>query len=161
MKTVLSFIGMILFSANAFTQTSYELTCRAKAKEIAANTYSSCVTEARNTQVEQIRSSYQKELAALKNKYDRELKKMNGGHATAKNGKSVKTLGTQDIQPSTPVKGVAKTLPTKAPQSEAAPVQAVSEGAKVVAVNPDKGTDSLEKEASDADQVEIIDMPTE
>ncbi|QDK38074.1 hypothetical protein [Bdellovibrio sp. NC01] len=155
MKTVLSFIGMILFSANAFTQTSYELTCRAKAKEIAANTYSTCVTESRNAQVEQIRSSYQKELTALKSKYDRELKKMNGGQASAKaTAKSVN-------HPSTPVKGIAKTLPTKAPQSEAAPVQVVSEGAKVVAISPDKGTESLEKEASDADQVEIIDMPTE
>lgn len=162
MKTVFSFFAMILFTANAFPQTSYELTCRAKAKEIAAQTYSSCVTEARNTQVEEIRTNYQKELMALKSKYDKELKKMGGG-SSKKSAKSTPVNTEAQTAPVVlPTKGIAKQLPARnVHSSEAAPVQTVSEGAKVIAVGGDKGAASLEKEASDADQVEIIDMPTE
>ncbi|WP_374073388.1 hypothetical protein [Bdellovibrio bacteriovorus] len=158
MKTILSFFATILFTANAFTQTSAELTCRAQAKEIAMQTYSSCITEARNNQVEEIRKNYQKELSDLKAKYDKELKKMNGGKKAAKHsaGPTVK-----EVQAPRPVKGIAKQLPGKAPvSSEAAPVQTVSEGTKVVAVGSEEDS-GLEKEAAEADQVEIIEMPTE
>ncbi len=161
MKTVFSFFAMIFFTANAFPQTSYELTCRAKAKEIAATSYSSCVTEARSAHVEEIRSNYQKELSALKSKYDKELKKMGGGTGTS-NKKTAKAPTVLEVQNAQPVRGIAKQLPAKSTNHiDATPVQTVSEGAKVVAVGTDKSADSLEKEASDADQVEIIDMPTE
>ncbi|MDG0816369.1 hypothetical protein [Bdellovibrio svalbardensis] len=164
MKTVFSFFAMIFFTANAFPQTSYELTCRAKAKEIAASTYSSCVTEARSAHVEEIRSNYQKELSALKSKYDKELKKMGGGQASSKKASKAPTIA--EAQSTQPVRGLAKQLPAKTTHHiDATPVQTVSEGAAVVAVGSDQGmgksADSLEKEASDADQVEIIDMPTE
>lgn len=160
MKTIFSFFSLILFTANAYPQTSYELTCRAKAKELAATTYSSCVTEARNSHVEEIRSSYQKELSALKSKYDKELKKMGGTQASAK--KTTKAPTVSEVQNAQTVRGVPRQLPAKASTYiDATPVQTVSEGAKVVAVGTDKSADSLEKEASDADQVEIIDMPTE
>ena len=163
MTTVLSFFALTFISTNAFSQSSYELTCRAKAKEVASETYSSCVTEARNSHIEQIRNNYQKELAALKSKYDKELKKMAPGSAK----KEAKAAAEQDdSQPavvlSPKVKGIAKKLPSKAAnQSEAAPIRSVSEGSKVVAVGSDKGAASLEKEASDADQVEIIETPAE
>ena len=75
MKTVLSFFVTTLFANFALGQTNAaEVTCRAQAKEMALQSYSSCITQARNQQVEQIRSDYQKELAALKAKYDKELK---------------------------------------------------------------------------------------
>lgn len=161
MKTALSFFATILFTANAFTQTSAELTCRAQAKEIAMQTYSSCITEARNNQVEEIRKNYQKELSDLKSKYDKELKKMNGGKKTAKRTAPPTVKEVQAVPAPRPVKGIAKELPGKAPvSSEVAPVQTVSEGTKVVAVGSEEDS-GLEKEAAEADQVEIIEMPTE
>ena len=158
MKTVFSFLITVLFSANAFTQTAAELSCRAQAKEIAMQTYSSCITQARNSQVEEVRKNYQKELADLKAKYDRELKKMTGGKsATASAPSKIKQMPA-----SRPVKGIAKELPSKATVgTETAPVQHVSEEAtKVVAVSSEDAS-GIEKEASDADQVEIIEMPVE
>ncbi|WP_373997581.1 hypothetical protein [Bdellovibrio bacteriovorus] len=158
MKTILSFFATILFGANAFTQqTSAELTCRASAKEIAMQTYSACITEARNNQVEEIRKNYQKELSELKAKYDKELKKM-GGKKSAKN--SAPTV--KEVQAARPVKGIAKELPGRtAITTETAPVQTVSEGTKVVAVGSEDAPNALEQEASDADQVEIVEMPVE
>lgn len=158
MKTVFSFLITVLFSANAFTQTAAELSCRAQAKEIAMQTYSSCITQARNNHVEEVRKNYQKELADLKAKYDRELKKMTGGKpATASAPTKVKQMPA-----SRPVKGIAKELPVKATvEADTAPVQNVSEETtKVVAVSSEDAS-GIEKEASDADQVEIIEMPVE
>lgn len=160
MKTVFSFIAMILFTSNAFPQTSYELTCRAKAKELAAQTYASCVTEARNAQVDQIRTNYQKELAALKSKYDKELKKMAGSSNSTTSHTSKKTA--KNASKAQNSQAVATQLPVKAGgTADATPVQTVSEGSKVVAVGSDKGSENVEKEASDADQVEIIETPAE
>lgn len=160
MKTVLSFFATIFFSLSALPQTSAELTCRAQAKEVALQTYSSCITEARNSQVDEIRKNYQKELSDLKAKYDQELKKMGSG--SAKKGRN--TAPTAKVQKA-PVaaKGIAKQLPGKAPvaSDDAMPVQTVSEGTKVVAVGTEESSDALEKEAADADQVEIIEMPVE
>lgn len=86
---------------------SLELTCRAKAKDIAAKAYDSCFTEARTQQIEQIRKEYQKQLADLKAKYDRELKKVSGkkvasGKASAATGSTPKATH-----------GIAKSLPTR------------------------------------------------
>lgn len=163
MKTVLSFFVVVLCSANAFTQNSAEVSCRAKAKELAAQSYSSCVIEARNAQVEEIRTSYQKELSALKSKYDKELKKIGGAKAAkkSKGSPTVQEVQAAQVAPAPVTKGIAKQLPVKALRSEAEPVQSVSEGTKVVPVGADKGSDSLEKEAADADQVEIIENPAE
>ncbi|NUN06681.1 MAG: hypothetical protein HUU57_13080 [Bdellovibrio sp.] len=156
MKTVFSFFVTILVSTNAFTQTSAELTCRAQAKEIAMQTYSSCITQARNSHVEEVRKNYQKELADLKSKYDKELKKLSGSKAQAPAAKIKQTPASR------PVKGIAKELPGKASVSstDAAPVQTVTEGTKVVSVSSEAASD-LEKEAEDAEQVEIIEMPVE
>lgn len=159
MKTILSFFATVFFSLSALPQTSAELTCRAQAKEAALQTYSSCITEARNSQVDEIRKNYQKELSDLKAKYDHELKKMGSGAS-----KKARTAPTAKVQ-KTPVatKGIAKQLPAKAPvaSDDAMPVQTISEGTKVVAVGTEESSDALEKEASDADQVEIIEMPVE
>lgn len=153
MKTVFSFFATILFSASALPQTAAELTCRAQAKEMAVQTYSSCITEARTTQVDEIRKSYQKELADLKAKYDKELKKMGG---------ATKATPVKSVPAPVPTKGVAKQLPSKTPTSfDAAPVQQVTEGTKVVAVGTEEATEGLEKEAAEADQVEMIEMPVE
>ncbi|MBC7465448.1 MAG: hypothetical protein H7256_05600 [Bdellovibrio sp.] len=73
------FIFSLLLSKTGFAQASYELTCRNKAKEIAADTYKGCMTEQRQVQIEQIRKDYKDKLSKLKNHYDKELKKLSSG----------------------------------------------------------------------------------
>ncbi|XGC79513.1 hypothetical protein ACES2L_09255 [Bdellovibrio bacteriovorus] len=153
MKTLLAFFSTILFSVSAISQTSAEVTCRAQAKEAAVQTYSSCITTARANQVEEIRKNYKEELAALKAKYDKELKKMSG---TAKTEKSV----VRTSQAPRPVKGIAKSLPSKSPSTvEVQEVETVSESNKVVAVGNEDS--QLENEAAQAEQTEIVEMPVE
>lgn len=169
MKTVLSFFATILVSANAFSQNaSSEIMCRGQAKEIAMQTYSTCITQARATQVDEVRKAYQKELTDLKSKYDQELKRIGGG-TSASSKKAVKNAApvqaNKNLKTAKPVKGIAKELPSKnAESSETMPVQTVSEGAKVVAAVPDSainGTDPVEVEAAQAAEIEIIDMTGE
>lgn len=61
---------------------SSELTCRNKAKEIAAETYKNCMTEQRQSQIEKIRKDYKNELSQLKSRYDKELKKISSGKSS-------------------------------------------------------------------------------
>lgn len=177
MKTIFSFIATVLFSANGFGQTSSssEVMCRGQAKEAAMQTYSSCITVARNNQVDEIRKNYQKELAAVKAKYDRELKKMGAGSnkKSAKNAApTVKEVRAAALPPKA-TKGLAKELPTKQViQTEALPVQtAPTEDTKVVSVNMNdsdtnyaannKSADIIETESAEAERVEIVEMPVE
>lgn len=168
MKTVFSFFATVLFSANAFSQSaSSEIMCRGQAKEVAMQTYSTCITQARATQVDEVRKAYQKELADLKTKYDQELKRI--GNGSAANKKSAKNAApvqaSKPLKTAKPVKGIAKELPTKnAESSETMPVQTVSEGSKVVAAAPETAlnmADPIETEAAQAEQIEIIDMTGE
>ncbi len=79
---VLSILGTFFFSfllsQGVFADASFEVMCRGKAKEIAAETYKGCMTEYRQTQLEQIRKEYKEELSQLKNQYDKKLKKLTG-----------------------------------------------------------------------------------
>lgn len=151
MKTILSFFATILFSANSFSQSSAEVMCRAQAKEVAVQAYSNCITE-NNARVEEIIKSYKQELKDVKLKYDQKLKGLNGG-APAK-------VQTQ-VSPK-PVKGVAKVLPKRAPlNGQAAPIQTISEGTKVVTVNVEEPSESLEKSTGSTEQPEFIDNPIE
>lgn len=170
MKTVFTFV-LVTFFANGLmaAETSAEVVCRAKAKEIAIQTYSSCVTEARQAKVEEIRTGYQKDLAALKSKYDKELKKL-ANKNTKKEALAVPVTAKElQVQAaSKPVKGVAKQLPTKAASpTEVAPVQSVSEGTKVVAVGTEAAESPVDADlaketaAHDGDQIDYIEMPAE
>ncbi len=75
-----AFVFTFLFSHLALAENSFELTCRTKAKELAAETYKGCMTENRQVQLETIRKEYKEELANLKNQYDKKLKKLSGDH---------------------------------------------------------------------------------
>jgi len=57
-------------------QASYELSCRAKAKEIAAETYRTCVTENKAADIERLKKNYQEKLRNLKEEYETEIGKM-------------------------------------------------------------------------------------
>ena len=120
----------ILAAAQA-QPSSLELTCRAKAKDIAAKAYDSCLTEARTQQIEQIRKEYQKQLADLKAKYDRELKKVSGKKAAS--GKASAATG------STPkaTHGIAKSLPTRKETLTNPPPVQQSESEEKAVVTPE------------------------
>ena len=142
MKTVLSFFITTLFANIAFAQSAAEVTCRAQAKETALQTYSSCITQARNAQVEQIRADYQKELAALKAKYDKELKGLNKKDAkatavtpavanaapkkAAKAAKATKTAKATPTVTATPLALPAATQETSAPATTTEPATPVT-----------------------------------
>ncbi len=66
----------IASQATAAGTNSIEFMCKAKAKEIAAETYKGCVVENKQAQVERIRKEYQTKLAELKNQYNSELKQL-------------------------------------------------------------------------------------
>src|SRR5437868_10258512 len=131
MKALLNNVAFFVLTLGAVTaqaqqQSSSELTCRAKAKEIAAQTYSGCVTEARNTQIDQIRRDYQKQLTDLKAKYDRELKKVGGKGSTSAAATKPAAMTSAPISASTgsvpkATKGIAKTLPTRKEVKNTAP----------------------------------------
>lgn len=55
---------------------SYEVMCRNKAKEIAVETYANCMTDERQTQIDQIRTEYKDQLTTLKEEYSLKLKKL-------------------------------------------------------------------------------------
>ena len=76
------------YSNTAIAQASLELSCRVKAKELAAETYKGCMTEGRQSQIEQIRNDYKEKLSELKNHYDKELKKLgsNQENTSSENG---------------------------------------------------------------------------
>lgn len=158
MKTIAAFFTLILVSGNTYAQTSAEVTCRAKAKEIAIQTYSSCVTEVRNSQVQNIRSDYQKELAELKQKYDQKIQKV---APSKKSGMTVKA--TAAVSSPRPVKGVAKDLPQRADTTAQTGTVSPADEMEVstVTVSATDAASSIEKEAEEADQLEIIDMPVE
>ena len=78
-----TFFFSFLLSQGVFAEASFEVMCRGKAKEIAAETYKGCMTEYRQTQLEQIRKEYKEELSQLKNQYDKKLKKLTGKSASS------------------------------------------------------------------------------
>lgn len=74
---------------------SYELTCRAKAKELAAETYRNCVTENRNAEIERIRKDYHERLRSLKQDYEKDIERLNDKSTQKEN----KTKALRKIEP--------------------------------------------------------------
>lgn len=165
----------IFAGLSAFAQSSYELMCRNKAKEIAAETYKNCVTEQRQSQIEQIRKDYKEKMADLKNHYDRELKKISSGKqssatqitqtteivipkgaATKANGKMMRASG-------------ARSLPKKTVRTQSIDLTTDStENAQVSTPAPDESTNqsqnrinSVQTESENPQDVEIVELPTQ
>lgn len=70
---VLCFFGVLSF---ARSEASYELSCRAKAKEIAAETYRTCVTENKSAEIDRLKKDYKERLRNLKDDYEVEVAKL-------------------------------------------------------------------------------------
>lgn len=169
MSTVIHFFMITFFSISAHAQasSSAEVMCRAQAKEAAVQAYSGCITTARNNQVEQIRNDYKKEMADLKSKYDKELKKLSGDNKTTAKAKKANPVTVKEVATKAPkaTKGIATQLPGRnSSDTEATPVQHINEGTAVVAASPGteyRSDSSIEAEAAQADQFEVIEMPVE
>ena len=151
-------LALTMFATKTFAETEIELTCRAKAKEIAVETYNGCVTDARQSRIQEIREEYKTKLAEMKNHYDTELKKIAGGK-TGKGTKAEKPAKAEKAVPAArsvraekPTQGVVKALPAKQNDNgPALPVQTVSE-------EPSKVVSQTQ---SNTDDPEIIDIPAE
>jgi hypothetical protein len=175
MKALLNNLGFFVFTLGAATafaqQSSSELTCRAKAKEIASQAYSGCTSEAKKTQIDQIRKDYQKQLTDLKAKYDRELKKLSGkGSTNAMTTKSApNTMAASASTGSTPkaTKGIARTLPTRKEVKNTAPstqpaVQEVQESEALITpetTNPGGEAEPTQNDAHGDLKIELAPAP--
>lgn len=95
-KTSVFLLAWISSAAMAQQMSNSENSCRAKAKEIAAQTYSTCITESRTAQMDQIRKEYQQQLSDLKARYDKELQKM-GSKESLKDLEQDSTLGSKSL----------------------------------------------------------------
>lgn len=158
MKYALALL-LTVFATKTFAETEIELTCRAKAKEIAVETYNGCVTDARQSRIQEIRDEYKAKLAEMKNHYDTELKKISGGKS-GKGSKAEKPSKAEKAAPvaarpgraEKPTQGVVKALPSKQNDNgPALPVQTVNE-------EPSKVVSQTQ---NDSDEPEIIDIPAE
>lgn len=104
-------------SSSTNSGAEFDLMCRAKAKEVAAETYRGCVTEAKTQQIEQIKKDYQEKLKAMKQDYENELKKLsssksaNSANLNLNSGK--KSLVSNNKKSGKAAKNT-KVLPTKA-----------------------------------------------
>lgn len=125
MKVLLKIAAIMLASyllaaQTARAQNDIELSCRAKAKEVAVDAYTGCVSEGRKARLNDIRSNYKAEVASVKAKYDQMLKDMAPpGSTTSAPTKAApvkKAKASSAAKPGRaekPVTGVAKSLPAK------------------------------------------------
>ncbi len=173
-RSVLYLLTLNAFAGlTAFAQSSYELTCRNKAKEIAAETYKNCVTEQRQSQIEQIRKDYKEKMAELKNHYDSELKKISNGQSTNKLNQSLtKDLSSQKT--TSPAKTASKnmrasgarSLPKKAVRTEVIDLTTGStESNQTTAQSLDESAgqsqNKLNNESENTQDVEVVELPTQ
>ncbi len=72
-------LGILSIANSAMAAGSFELMCRNRAKEIAAESYKNCVTENKQSQLKEVRKEYEAELAAVKARFENKLKKISKG----------------------------------------------------------------------------------
>lgn len=140
-------ISAFFLTTTLQAQTSFELTCRNQAKELAAETYKNCVTEHRQSQVEQIRKEYQQKLSDLKSHYDGELKKVSSGKAT----KSVSKEITENKSSVMKRASGARELPEKKS----------SVATKTEVIDFSKPSNNQQPSSDSAETTEIVEIPVE
>lgn len=169
-RTFILVLSINVFAGlTAFAQSSYELSCRNKAKEIAASTYKDCVTEQRQSQIEQIRKDYKEKMSELKNHYDNELKKMgSSGAATSSVSNKVAPQKTSQAKANSKTMRAsgARSLPKKAVKTEVIDLTTGStENAQAQEQATDESTspsqNRLNTENERPQDVEIVELPTQ
>lgn len=147
--TLTLFVGSL---AAAQTTTSTDITCRTKAKDVAAQTYAACMGSSQTSQLEQVRKEYQKQLAELKSHYDQELKKIGASRTTpatpvtpvaargsvkTKNKKSrTKSVAATKTHAPKPTKGIATSLPTRTETTQAPAAAGTITSEDITVVSP-------------------------
>ena len=86
------FLASMASFALVTDNSSIELTCRAKAKDIAADTYRTCISENRAAEIDNLKKSYQERLRSLKEDYEKEIQKLGGKVKTSRNEKKLDSL---------------------------------------------------------------------
>ncbi len=152
----------LLAGLSAFAETSYELTCRNKAKEIAAENYKNCVTENRQSQIEQIRSDYKEKMANLKDHYDNELKKISGKSGSNSSAEpSPKTnLQRKSITKAMRSSG-ARSLPKKSVRSEVIDLSAGASDSLNSNETTNTSQNRLNNDGESAQDLEIVELPAQ
>ncbi len=150
----------VFMGLNAFAESSFELSCRIKAKEIAAETYKGCVTEFRQSQLEQIRSEYKQKLSDLKNHYDKELRKI-GPKSSDENSSSQMTLATKPAKKQRA--SGARTLPKKSVKTEiidlTTPAPSNTESSDEITAS--QSQNRLNSNPDTTNDVEIVELPSQ
>ncbi|OFZ29669.1 MAG: hypothetical protein A2622_10615 [Bdellovibrionales bacterium RIFCSPHIGHO2_01_FULL_40_29] len=157
---LMAFIASLLVAHTSSAQQSLELSCRVKAKEIAAETYKGCITEGRQTQIEQIRKDYKEKLSDLKNHYDKQLKelapsvntksKANAEVKKAETKTKTRVSGARSLpQKKTTATVIDFTTPTTDSQINTTENQPVEEQPQIV------------RDDTSSDDLEIVELPTQ
>ena len=146
LKTVL-ILGILSISNSSMAAVggdSFELMCRNKAKEIAAETYKNCVTEQKQSQLKEVRKEYEEELAAVKSRFENKLKKISKGQSakTSAAPSSDDNISAQNNRPSN--EGYIKR----------------SSGARELPMPKDQSQGDLSNN-TDASSIEIVEIPSE
>lgn len=156
LKTVFV-LGLLSLSNTALAASgSFELMCRNRAKEIAAETYKNCVTENKQTQIKEVRKEYEQELAAVKNRFENKLKKISKGEA-------VKETSTTAAPSSDDNVVLKSNRPTKEGYIKR------SSGAREIPMDSDSNMEAMPKDQprndlsnnTDASSIEIVEIPAE
>lgn len=148
-RTYFLTIAFTAFSSFAFAQKSTEISCRNKAKDIALQTYSQCITEVRNSKINEIRKNYKTDLQKLKSKYDTELQSLESGISEETEAKKIKSK-------SQSAKGIAKTLPKRDP-TETLSIRSRSLENSVADDSSATGSEFVSGENSVTDDEKLID----
>lgn len=178
-----TFVLSFLLSQGAFAEASFEVMCRSKAKEIAAETYKGCMTEYRQTQLEQIRKEYKEELSQLKNQYDKKLKKLSGKSAAPVATAPQSSVGSVNSEESEGSRNAAveptvvSTIQLKRTHQRNSGARMPSKklGAGTQVIDLSKSVDSQlnsnldvaesarreKKDASESNEVEIVELPVQ
>ncbi len=161
--SLIVFLSLSSLSLFAKAESSFEVMCRNQAKEIAAETYKNCVTENRQTQVDQIRKEYQQKISDLKSHYDGELKKVSAGqNRTSTAAQNVAAAIKKDKSGAMKRASGARELPEKKMDSSRATAKTEVIDFSKPSVSSDsaiKTQNTLQTESSDS--TEIIEIPVE
>lgn len=158
----------LLFSKVALGQNSSEMSCRSKAKELAAETYKGCMTDMRQTQIEQIRKDYKEKLSDLKSFYDNELKKLNSNQEAMAEPTSLKAkIENKKVELKRPIQRASGArLPLKKTNSQildfTKPANDSQNGTYEDSIEvKDQINGQITKDAGNQDDIEVVDVGTQ
>lgn len=165
---ILFIVGTFIFSlllsqiGRASEGSSFEVLCRNKAKEIAADTYKGCMTEYRQSKLEQIRKEYKEELSNLKNQYDKKLKKLSGMPKKNENDKEAVTITSIELK-----KSKIRSSGARMPVKKSGSGTQVIDLSKPVDSQINDSDETIEasraekKDPSENNDIEIVELPTQ